>query len=91
MNNTEARIILGEHVRRWEHRSYDELSSLVAAKHSETFQQAGSSGTVYQIELQFFWDDSPSGAVRVLGSIDDGGIRAYFPMCSGALIYPVRL
>jgi ribosomal protein S28E/S33 len=90
MNNTEARTILDEHVRQWEQRSYDELSRLIAAKHIETFEQTGASGSVYQIAIQFFWDDSPGGAIRVAGAIDDGGIRAYLPLCSSALVYPKR-
>ena len=34
----------------------------------------------WQLEFQFHWDSDPGGAVRVTGSIDDGGIRAYFPV-----------
>jgi len=35
----------------------------------------------YQVEIDVFWDDKPGGAVRVLGMIDDGGWRAFMPMC----------
>ncbi len=38
------------------------------------------SGTSYGIEINFVWDSRPGGAVRVMGCIDDGGIRAFFPM-----------
>jgi len=90
MNDTEAQKILNEHVRRREQRCYDELSRLVVTKHVETFEETGPSGTVYQIQIQYFWDASPGGAVRVLGAIDDGGIRAYKPLCCDTLVYPER-
>jgi hypothetical protein len=34
----------------------------------------------YSLEIQFFWDAKPDGAVRVIGSIDDGGWRAFRPL-----------
>jgi hypothetical protein len=40
----------------------------------------GSSGVSYQIEIDFMWDHHPGGAVRVIGSIDDGGLRAFVPL-----------
>jgi len=46
----------------------------------------GASGTAYQIEIQFFWDDKPGGTIRVAGSIDDGGIRAFVPLTDSFLV-----
>jgi hypothetical protein len=37
------------------------------------------SGTVYQTQIQFYWDGPEGGAVQIAGAIDDGGIRAYIP------------
>ena len=88
MNNSEARKILDEHLRQWEQRGYDELARLAAVTHIETPEQTGNSGTRYYMEIQFFWDSSPGGAVRVFGSIDDGGIRAYSPLSRCGLVYP---
>lgn len=44
-------------------------------------EREGASGAVYQFEIQVFWDDKPGGNVRVMGSIDDGGWRAFVPLC----------
>jgi hypothetical protein len=35
---------------------------------------------MYQVEIQFVWDDRAGGNVRVLGSIDDGGWHAWVPV-----------
>jgi hypothetical protein len=40
----------------------------------------GRSGANYQIETQVFWDDRSRSYLRVLVSIDDGGLRAFFPL-----------
>jgi len=34
----------------------------------------------WQLEIQFFWDDEPDGNVRVVVSIDDGGLQAFVPL-----------
>jgi hypothetical protein len=45
-------------------------------------------GGKYQIELQAFWDDQPDGNIRVLGSIDDGGMQSIFPLSSDFIVSP---
>ena len=40
-------------------------------------EMRGPSGATYQVEVQLFWDDQPNGELRVMGSIDDGGWRAF--------------
>jgi len=40
----------------------------------------GSDGVEYQIETNLFWDDDKKTRIRITGSIDDGGIRSYFPL-----------
>jgi hypothetical protein len=39
-------------------------------------------------QSQFFWDDKRKRNVRVIGSIDDGGIRAFVPLTRSLLISP---
>jgi hypothetical protein len=34
----------------------------------------------YQLELVCVWDSQPRGDVRVMASIDDGGLRAFVPL-----------
>jgi hypothetical protein len=49
-------------------------------KQSIVYQKVGKSGAEYQIEIQVFWDDRINGDLRVIGSIDDGKLRAFFPL-----------
>jgi hypothetical protein len=44
------------------------------------YERFGATGVEYQAEIQFFWDNQPGGNVRVMGSIDDGGWRAFLPL-----------
>jgi hypothetical protein len=69
-------------------RSYAELVPLVEAGQLETLEISGPSGANYQLEFQFFWDDKPRANVRVIGSIDDGGWRAYFPPTASFILGP---
>jgi hypothetical protein len=84
MDKSEAQKILGEQLARFS--SYTELAPFVESKRVENFESCGASGTKYQVEVQFFWDDKPGGVVRVSGSIDDGGIRAFFPLTDSLLV-----
>jgi hypothetical protein len=65
-----------------------ELVPLVESQHVETLEIRGGSGTAYQVEVQFIWDDVKRRIVRVVGSIDDGGIRAFVPLTETLLISP---
>lgn len=46
----------------------------------------GPSGVVYQVEVEAFWDDRKRRDLRVLASIDDGGWRAFSPLCDDFII-----
>jgi len=43
-------------------------------------------GTNYQLELQLCCDDQPGGSIRLLGSTDDGGIRAIMPLTRDRIV-----
>src|SRR5262245_44548140 len=86
MNKSEAKKILGEQLARFI--SHADLLPLVESRHVEALEIRGASGTVYQVEVQFFWEDEHRRIVRVVGSIDDGGIRAFVPMTEALLISP---
>lgn len=47
-----------------------------------------STGTMYQIEVMVYWDARPEGNIRVIGAVDDGGIRAFSPVCSDFIKAP---
>jgi hypothetical protein len=44
------------------------------------FERDGADSTRYQFEIEFFWDGPRGGDVRVIGSVDDGGWRAFVPI-----------
>lgn len=88
MDKKEALSILAEHLARYRSRSYAKLASWARQHRIDTPEAAGPSGTRYQIEVQFFWDGKPEGDVRVGASIDDGGIRAFFPLTGSFILRP---
>jgi hypothetical protein len=67
---------------------YDELvARLLDAV--ETRDVAGASGTEYGIEVQGFWDSRRrNGNLRVMVSIDDGGLRAFAPLTTDFIMAP---
>ncbi len=84
MNRAEARSLLLAYVQRFRGRSYDELRGLIGAPLNE--RVLGPSGARYQIEIQAHWDDRAGGDLRVLVSIDDGGLSAFHPMTEGFIL-----
>jgi len=78
MDKEEALAILRSRLREYRERSYDELTKLIGSQ--DTFEVPGPSGTKYQLEVQAFWDGGRPGDLRVLGSVDDGGWRAFSPL-----------
>ena len=90
MDKSEAQKILSDQLAQFSSRSHSELAPLVASQHVEACEVRGESGTTYQVEIQFFWDAQPGRAIRVAGSIDDGGIRAFVPLTVSLLIAPTE-
>jgi hypothetical protein len=48
----------------------------------------GPDGKRYQIETQVFWDTKKSGNIRVMVSVDDGGLTSFKPLCGDFIISP---
>ena len=90
MNKFEAQKILSEELARFNGRSHSELTQFVGDDHVEAYEVRASSGTAYRIEIQFFWDDRPGETIRVAGSVDDGGFRAFMPLTDSFLCEPLR-
>lgn len=87
MDTIEAKAMLENELSRYRKRSYQELLS--SLDQPETFERVGPSGTIYQIEMEIFFDDrSKRSVLRVSGSIDDGGWQAFSPLCDDFLIAP---
>ena len=87
MNKREASELLSKALGVWRDRSYAQLAALVKVE-PHAARVVGRSGDSYQVEIQVIWDASPGGNVRVVGAIDDGGIRSFFPMTDGFLMAP---
>lgn len=83
MDNQEAKLILAKALEPFRQSSYEELRGRMGTVY--TFQVQGDSGAEYQIEIEAFWDGQPGQAIRVLGSIDDGGWRAFAPLSDSFL------
>lgn len=83
----EAYALLADSLAPFQERSHAELAAMIDAE-PVTFEREGATGRKYQIEIQVFWDDQPGGDVRILGAIDEGGLRAFFPLTDTFLRSP---
>jgi hypothetical protein len=78
MDEETAEGILQATMKDYRRRSYEALTRLVGR--SDVREVRAPDGTRYQLEFTVLWDDKPGGAIRVLGSIDDGRLRAFWPL-----------
>ena len=86
MNRDEALAILDTHLGGYRRRPHAELAAILGNQGcDEVFAESGAS---YQIEVDIVWDGKPGGNLRVIGSVDDGGWRAFSPLCRSFLITP---
>lgn len=86
MNQQEARSVLEGQLLPYRSLGYERLLRLL--KEQDVFEVAGASGTVYQLEIQAVWDGLEGSALRVMGSIDDKGWRAFAPLTSDFIVRP---
>ncbi len=86
MNKQEARNLLDRQLARYRTVPHSDLVAKIGCQ--ECFETLGPSGVTYQVEIQFFWDDRRGGNIRVIGSIDDGGLRAFCPICTSFIMTP---
>ena len=87
MDTADARTVLRKELARYRAKPYGELVQQLLGK-QETYEVKSLSGVTYQLEIQAFWEDKPNDVLRVVGAIDDRGIRAYAPMSEAFLIAP---
>jgi len=87
MNRQEAKETIKKQLDIYRKRPYSELIKMIDAN-PVAYEFRGNSGTLYQIEIQAFWDDKPNGNIRVTGSIGDGGLRAFAPISDDFLKNP---
>ena len=87
MDKVEAMEILEKELTIFRPKSYLELKNMIGAE-PITKETTSDTGTKYQIVIMAHWDDKPDGDIRVSGSIDDFGLRAYFPLGSDFIMSP---
>jgi hypothetical protein len=86
MERNEAHELLRQQLDRHRTRSHRELQSLIAEP--EVIELVGPSGTRFCIEVLAVWDSQVGGDIRVIGSIDDGGWRAFKPLTDDFIMRP---
>lgn len=87
MADEEAKGVLRAEVIKLRPSGYEGLVERLAGK-KETVEIVGLSGTTYHVELEGFWDDDEHRDLRVVVSIDDGGLRAFLPFTDSFTIDP---
>jgi hypothetical protein len=78
MNKEEAELVLAKLLSEYSEKCYNELQYLLSTQ--DTSEVSTKSGNKYQLEFQAVWDDKKGGNLRVIGSIDDGGIKSFAPI-----------
>ena len=85
MDRVEAGKLLTEFVEELQKKPYVELVKLIS--NPICVEVEGPSGAQYQIEYEALWDSEPNGLLRIVASIDDGGlITAMFPITLSFLV-----
>ena len=81
-----AQKVLDKWVAKLRKEPYRELASRVGSVTTDDIARDGERS--WQLEIQVLWDDEPNGNVRVMVSIDDGGLRAFIPMTNDFIKSP---
>lgn len=88
MNRDEARQILSAELRKFRESAYADLIAKLG--NQGCWEVVGPSGSAYQIEVDIFWDNprAKSGNIRVIGSVDNGGLSAFKPLSEDFIMTP---
>ena len=87
MSDEEAKGVLGAEFLKLRATGYVGLVERLADKQVSS-EMIGLSGTSYHVELQGFWDDDDHTELRIVASIDDGGLRSFLPFTESFTIDP---
>ncbi len=79
MDNEEAVGLVEQELAKFRGEDYADLVRRIRSG-SVDYEVSAPSGKTYQVEVQFLWDSQPGGDIRVMGSIDDSGWRAFVPL-----------
>lgn len=86
MDTVEARRILDVQLGEYRLLPYSELTNRLDKV--ETLEIPSGGRRSWQLEFLICWDGAPDGNIRVIGSIDDGGLRAFFPLSDSFIKSP---
>lgn len=86
MDSREAIAVLRGNLDEYRRLTYSDLQAKVGE--DRHFQVVGPSGAEYQVEVQVFWESVPGERLLVVGSVDDGGFRAFMPLCETLVAEP---
>ena len=87
MSDEEAKSVLRAEFLKLRAVGYGDLVERLAGR-QESSEVVGLSGTAYHVELEGFWDDDEHTELRVVASIDDGGLRAFLPFTDSFTVSP---
>jgi hypothetical protein len=79
VDKREAERVLRAEARKLRAVPYPQLAERFAGK-QESIEVIAPSGRTYHLEAQGFWDDRGARDLRVVVSIDDGGLRVLAPL-----------
>lgn len=88
MSDAEMKAVLKAASAKLRTAGYSELAERLAGK-QERIQVIAPSGDSYHVEFEGFWDDDEHVDLRIVASIDDGGLRAFLPFTDAFTITPV--
>ena len=86
MDNHEAEGVMQSALARYRAMTYSELAKHIGSRETKTVP--GESGRPYQVQIQIEWDAKPRGDIRVLGAVDDGGLRSFIPVTTDFIVEP---
>ena len=87
MSDEEAKGVLRAEFLKLRATGFRDLVERLAGR-QESSEVVGLSGTAYHVELEGFWDDDEHTDLRVVASIDDGGLRAFLPFTDSFTVSP---
>ena len=87
MDKQEAKSLAQSELSKYRAMPYEQLTDIVDSG-PITKEIKASSGVTYHLEVQAFWDDKTKEDVRVICSIDDMGIRTFFPLSEDFIMAP---
>lgn len=86
MDTKDAKLELKKIVDKYRKHNYSFWRSMIETKEVITFGFTSEKGHRYQVEIQAIYDGEKGGPIKVIFSIDDGGWRAFVPLCDGFIM-----